>query len=120
MKSGYQTQADALKSLTAFLLLMIGVCLMAGLYYVKTRAQTSKNMASQLEYQIGIEEAAISVLQAEIAYLENPARLQRLAEMELGLDVIPSDHVIDVADVDSLFPLRTEQLIPSKRGKVQP
>ncbi|MGB0908540.1 MAG: cell division protein FtsL [Maricaulaceae bacterium] len=105
MSNSYHTQADALRRLTAFLLLLLGVSLMAGLYYVKTRAQTAKNIASQLEYKIGIEEAAISVLHAEIAHLENPARLQRLAQSELGLGIIPDDHIIEMSDIEAIFPV---------------
>ena len=78
----------AARRMTAFILFVIGVSLTLGLYYVKTRAQSAKKEVRRLERLISQEEASLSVLKAEIAYLENPARLQELSSQHLNLSLI--------------------------------
>jgi len=96
----------AARRMTAFLLFIIGVGLTVALYYVKTNAQSAKRELVRLERQITAEETAIRVLKAEIAYLENPARLQELSEAQFGLEPVSNDHVITKADIKTQFPLR--------------
>jgi len=96
----------AARRLTGFLLFLIGVALMVGLYYVKTRSQTARQHAVKLERQIEQEEASLRVLSAEIAYLENPERLGRLSEEHLGLQPIVVKDVIQIKDIKSEYPLR--------------
>jgi len=96
----------AARRMTGFLLFLIGVALTVGLYYVKTRAQTARKQVVSLERQIAQEEAGLRVLQAEIAYLENPERLKSLSEAHLGLQPVAVKNVIQVKDIVSEFPLR--------------
>lgn len=96
----------AARRMTAFLLFVIGVGLTVALYYVKTNAQSAKRELVRLERQIAAEETALRVLKAEIAYLENPARLKDLSEAQLGLAPIKNDQVITKADIETQFPLR--------------
>jgi cell division protein FtsL len=96
----------AARRLTGFLLFLIGVALMVGLYYVKTRSQTARKQAVKLERQIEQEEASLRVLSAEIAYLENPERLGVLSAEHLGLKPIVVKDVIQVKDIVSEYPLR--------------
>lgn len=102
----YRTEADAARRLIWFLLLLLGVALMVGLYYVKTRAQSARHAADALAFQIRHEQAAISVLRAEIAHLESPERIQALAEDELGLVPISPERMIAIDDIAATFPLR--------------
>lgn len=102
----YRTQADAARRLTGFLLLLIGIALMVGLYYVKTRAQSARAEAASLNYQINLEEAAIAVLRAEIAHLENPERLKTLAASQLELAPTRTEQMLRVDDIVATFPLR--------------
>ncbi len=106
MRGGYQTQADVTRRVTAFIFLLVGLFLMIGLYYVKTRAQTARKTASKLHYAITLEEAAISVLRAEIAHLENPERLQVLSETHLGLAPTTTEQMISQGDIARVFPLK--------------
>jgi len=108
MRGGYQTQADAARRIAGFVLLLTGVSLMIALYYVKTRAQTARQSADRLHYEIALEEAAIGVLRAEIAHLENPARLQSLASDHLNLAPTQTSQMIDVADISARFPLKQD------------
>ena len=52
------------------------------------------------------------MLQAEIAYLENPERLKSLSETHLGLQPIVVKDVIQVKDIVSEFPLREQPSVP--------
>ena len=106
MRGGYQTQADVARRITGFILLLIGLFLMIALYYVKTRAQTARKMSSKLQYEIALEEAAIGVLRAEIAYLESPSRLQDLAGEHLDLAPITTAQMIDADEIAARFPLK--------------
>lgn len=95
----------AVRRMTAFILFVIGVSLTVGLYYVKTRAQSAKKEVSRLERLISQEEASLRVLKAEIAYLENPARLKDLSAQHLDLEPIDINNVISVSDIAIRFPL---------------
>ena len=106
MRGGYQTQADVARRVTGFIFLLVGLFLMIALYYVKTRAQTARKTASKLHYTITLEEAAINVLRAEIAHLENPERLQALSETHLGLAPTTTEQMITQSDIAQLFPLK--------------
>ena len=105
MSVAYPDRLAASRRLTGFLLFVLGVGLTVGLYYVKTRAQTAQAEVRGLQAAIDEETAAIAVLRAEIAYLESPARLARLARTQLALAPVRSDQI--VAE-DALFaiPLR--------------
>jgi len=96
----------AARRMTAFILFVIGVSLTVGLYYVKTRAQSAKKEVRRLEHLISQEEASLRVLKAEIAYLENPARLKELSSEHLGLEPIDVEDVITVSDIAIRFPLK--------------
>ena len=106
MRGGYQTQADVARRITWFILLMVGLFLMIALYYVKTRAQTARQAANKLHYEIALEEAAIGVLRAEIAYLEDPARLQDLSAGHLGLEPTQTSQMIVQDEIAVRFPMR--------------
>ena len=54
----------AARRMSAFILFVIGVSLMVGLYYVKTRAQSARKDVVRLERLIAEEEAALQVLRA--------------------------------------------------------
>ena len=101
----------AARRLTGFLLFLIGVALVVGLYYVKTRAQTARKEAVKLERQIEREEASLRVLRAEIAYLESPERLKDLSAQHLSLAPVSVNDVIRVKDIAAQFPLREPEPI---------
>jgi len=96
----------AARRMTAFILFIIGVSLTVGLYYVKTRAQSAQKEVRRLERLIVQEEASLRVLKAEIAYLENPARLKELSSQHLGLEPVDNNNVITMSDIAIRFPLK--------------
>lgn len=94
MSVRYHSSADAGRRLSWVLLLSIGVAMTVSLYYVKTRAQAAKNDVTDLRRTIVHEQAAIKVLEAELAYLQSPERLQVLSQDVLGLEGIkPNQHI---------------------------
>ena len=105
----FANHAQTARRMSALILFMIGVVLMVVLFYVKTRAQSARLEVVSLERQISDQEAQLKVLDAEIAFLENPARLRELSVSQLGLEPITVKNVIRESDIDALFPLRTEQ-----------
>lgn len=117
MSVRYQTQADAARRLTWFLLLLLGIALMVALYYVKTRAQSARQDANQLARQIAVQEAAITVLHAEIAHLESPERLGRLSVDHLGLAPTKTDQMLRVDDIVTRFPLREAPIGAAGNGE---
>ena len=79
------------------------VALVLGTYLAKTMAGRERAEIAKVERQIGEERARIRLLQAEVAHLEDPARLEHLSVAYLGLapvaikrDVGPSD-LTDIA-----------------------
>lgn len=91
-----------------FFLFALGVVLTLGLYFVKTRAQTAKAEAAGLERQLNIEKAELLKLKSELAYLENPARVEALANQTLGLKPIAVEQLISIDEIGEHFPLRDE------------
>ena len=105
MSVAYHDTLKASRRLTGFILFVVGVGLVVALFYVKTRAQTARAEMRSLERQVAEEEAAIAVLRAEIAYLENPARLAELSQARLGLRPTDPEQVVTEAAIFDI-PLR--------------
>lgn len=103
--SYYPGQTQASRTLAYLILFVVGIGLTVGLYYVKTRAQSSKKEAARLERLYENEQAALNVLKAELAYLSGPERMGELARKELGLVSIETKHVILLNDLESRFAL---------------
>ena len=76
--------------------------LMLGLYLVKTFAGGERADIARTEVQIAEEQRRIRLLQAEVAYLEQPDRLQRLAEDDLKIQPLSGKHEASVASLEQL------------------
>ena len=83
--------------------LAVLVALVLGTYLAKTMAGRERVEIAKVERQIREEKARIRLLQAEVAHLEDPARLEHLSVAYLGLapasikrDVGPRD-LTDIA-----------------------
>ena len=89
--------------LVDLVLVSVLVALVLGTYLAKTMAGRERAEIARTERQIREEQARIRLLQAEVAHLEDPARLERLSVAYLGLapvsikrDVGPRD-LTDIA-----------------------
>lgn len=71
--------------------------LVIGLYLIKTFAGGERADIAQTEAQIADEQHKIRLLHAELAYLEQPARIERLSEQYLGMQPASGKHETDVA-----------------------
>lgn len=94
------------RRMTGIIMLIIGVALIIALYYVKIRSQTANQEVRRLERLVVEEENAIRVLQAEIAFLENPDRLRNLSNIYLSLQPISAENIISIDEIVNEFPLR--------------
>lgn len=108
MSVSYATTGRAARRMSWFLLFLVGVALTVTLYFVKTHAQSAKNEVRQLTRSIAAEEAAIRVLRAELAYLENPTRLSQLNDEHLNLSPITPEQERKAADIIAMFPLTVD------------
>jgi hypothetical protein len=79
------------------------VVLVLGVYATKTDAGREGANLTGVEKQIAEERRAIRLLNAELAHLEDPSRLQRLSTDYLGLEPVapareaPADSLVEVA-----------------------
>ena len=68
------------------------VALILGVYLAKTMAGRERAEIAGMDRQIGEEQERIRLLQAEVAHLEEPARLEHLAESSLGMGPVSIKH----------------------------
>jgi cell division protein FtsL len=73
--------------------------LVIGLYLVKTFAGGERADIASTEMQIADEQHKIRLLHAELAYLQQPARIERLSEQYLGMAPASGKHETTVADL---------------------
>jgi hypothetical protein len=76
--------------------------LVVGLYLVKTFAGGERADIAREETQIAEEEQRIRLLNAEVAYLEQPQRIGRLSEDYLKLEPIPARHEASERDLSRI------------------
>lgn len=85
-----------------FVLIAVVIAMATWTYQVKHRADEKLAEIKRLERQIARERETIELLQAEWAFLSNPARLQALIETyadELGLEVTTTDQLISPSEL---------------------
>jgi cell division protein FtsL len=79
------------------------VVLILGVYLAKTMAGRERAEIATIERQIKTEQQRIRLLQAEVAHLEQPGRIERLAVTYLKMEAVGAnreasvDQIIDVA-----------------------
>lgn len=94
MNSSYVTRPNRYSSLGRILLLLIGLSLVAALFFVKTRAFEARTYVKKLESNLVQERAEVRMISAEIAHLENPDRLRKLAREYLDLQTVSAKQVL--------------------------
>jgi cell division protein FtsL len=79
------------------------VMLILGVYLAKTMAGRERAEIAAVERQIKLEKQRIRLLQAEVAHLEQPGRIERLAVTYLKMETVGAhreasvDQIIDIA-----------------------
>jgi cell division protein FtsL len=80
------------------------ITMVLGVYLAKTFASGERNQIAAVDMQIRQEKARIRLLEAEVAHLEQPRRLQSLARVGLGMQPIAAKQEITFADLPRLKP----------------
>jgi len=88
------------------------VLLILGVYLAKTVAGRERAEIAAADRQIDAEKTRIRLLQAEVAHLEQPARIERLSETYLGLGPVSIKHE---ATPDALPAIALDPAPPSAR-----
>jgi cell division protein FtsL len=89
------------------------VALVVGLYKAKTDAAHSQTHVRALQTEVQDEEARVRALRAEVARLESPENVERLARERLGLEPgAESDALPERALADALPPPRAASSNP--------
>jgi len=70
--------------------------LILSVYLAKTMAGRERAQIASVDRQIAEEKARIRLLQAEVAHLEQPARIEHLSEAYLGMEPAPIRHEVSV------------------------
>jgi cell division protein FtsL len=76
------------------LTLLLFCCCVFGLFQIKFKVQNLHREVADLQKQLEHEKNSIHVLKAEWAYLNQPERLQRLAEKFLNLAEIKPEQIM--------------------------
>ena len=90
--------------------------LVVGLYLAKTLAGGERADIATTEMQIADEQRRIRLLHAELAYLEQPARLERLSEQYLGLQPVNGKRETSVDGLQQIAGPPT----PAVKAKAEP
>ena len=78
------------------------VAIILGVYLAKTVAGRERAEIAQVERQIEGERERIRLLHAEVAFLEQPARIERLSSEYLGLAPVSAKNETSFEDLDKL------------------
>ena len=94
------------------------LALVLGVYLAKTMAGRERAEIAGVERQIGEEQARIRLLQAEVAHLEEPARLEHLSVAYLGLAPVSMKRDVDPAGLADIA--RTAMITGKTPGEGAP
>jgi hypothetical protein len=78
------------------------VAIILGVYLAKTVAGRERAEIAQVDRHIHAEKSRIRLLKAEVAHLEQPGRLERLATVSLDLKPVTAGREAEVADLPRL------------------
>jgi cell division protein FtsL len=70
------------------------IVLMLVVYLAKTFAGTERSQIAHIERQISDEKVRVRLLKAEVAHLEQPARIEALSRQYLGLQPVSAKQEI--------------------------
>jgi cell division protein FtsL len=86
--------------LTGFLIVSF-VALMVMTYRTKAETETLRERVAVLEAEIKTAQGENKTLAADVAFLEDPQRLARIAREQLSLGPAASDQRVSLAELDS-------------------
>jgi hypothetical protein len=89
-------------------------------YLGKTFAGKERNQIADVEQQIGQEQDRVRLLKAEVAYLEQPSRLERLSSQVLGLAPVAPKHETTLEGLSALGHPVAPQLVAMAQAAPAP
>jgi cell division protein FtsL len=93
-----------IKSVT-MLWLVLAVAVSGALFRVSYRVQHLEHHLASVNKQIGDQEEAIRVLQAEWSYLNDPSRLEALARKHLPMEPTKPSQIVTLDQVPGKLPV---------------
>jgi hypothetical protein len=80
------------------------VALAFGLYWAKAEAQAVREQVLVLQQDVDAERRAVRTLEAELAWVERPDRLEA-ASAKLGLEPVGAERIADLNLLDEIAPV---------------
>jgi cell division protein FtsL len=75
------------------------------LYWAKAEAQSAREQVVSLENEVDKERRAVRTLEAEVAWMERPDRLEATARQKMGLVPMTVEKTATLQDIDQVAPL---------------
>lgn len=88
------------------------------LYWAKAEAQSAREQVVALQNDVDKERRAVRTLEAEVAWMERPDRLEATARHKMGLTPITAQNTSSLQDLDQVAPIPIAQ--PSIQPPIQP
>jgi hypothetical protein len=94
------------------------LALMFGLYLAKNQATATGDAVEALRIQVAQDRQAIAMLRAELAFLEDPRRIEAAASGALGLAPIATDKRITLAELPAVLEAASPPPAPVAEGAI--
>jgi hypothetical protein len=82
------------------------------LYWAKAEAQTAREQVVSLQKDVDTERRAVRTLEAEVAWMERPDRLEATARQSMGLVPLAADKTASLDELDQIAPLAPQAPAP--------
>ena len=86
------------------------------LYWAKAEAQTAREQVLSLQTEVEKERRSVRTLEAELAWMERPDRLEATARQNMGLTPSTAEKTLSLNEIDQVAPLpaaNAPTLVPS-------
>lgn len=102
-RSSYIASSGTLGRTGWLVLMAIGIALVFVLFSIKTRALEARAYVRKLEHKLEQEQAEVRMISAEIAHLESPERLHKLAAQHLDLQPVKAGKVLTLEEAIAIL-----------------
>jgi cell division protein FtsL len=96
------------------------VALAFALYWAKAEAQAVREQVIQLQDDVEAQRRQVRTLEAELAFIERPDRLEEAATAQLNLVPISADRIATLDQLDRVAPLAGKSENPQKTPEKVP
>jgi cell division protein FtsL len=96
------------------------VALAFALYWAKAEAQAVREQVIQLQDDVEAQRRQVRTLEAELAFIERPDRLEEAATAQLNLAPIGADRIATLDQLDQFAPLAGKTESPQSAPEETP